>query len=178
MKVNKSKMALCLLMASAATSSIMAHAESFSLPSNKSVDLTFETTTLPTSITTSTPKVPKAGVVTADATPLFTVTNTSLGANMQLGIAYTPNLPNQVVTVGGDGSAALAALHGQYDPANVMNITMSKPTAGSWKTVDGVHYWVTTSAVAKSSTDIITKNSQTLKADVYTASFDGVQYTP
>ncbi|QQN36465.1 hypothetical protein JHW33_07545 [Rahnella aceris] len=181
MKLNKSKMALCLLVASAATSSIMAHADDFSAPDTHSVDLTFEAPVAPVSMTfTLEPKMPTSDEVTPAGTVLFTATTNSNFGSVRLAQGYTQGLPNQVgLSNTNDTKSSYATLLGQSDPINnQMKIYMSKIASSEWIKNGAQSMIVQKGSGTTQPVTYSINGAQTLKADTYTASIDGAAYYP
>lgn len=174
MKMNKSKMALCLLVATAATSSIMAHADSVSSLNTKVIPLTFVAPVVPVQTIFTNVVNPAAGVSISDKTELFRATTSSTAASYQLAQGLTMNYPLQDVT---DQKSGRATLHGQINSNNTMKIVWGTvgSNTGVVKTINGVSYFVglvNTPLTLKYTTD----TKQTLAADNYTISVDGAEY--
>ncbi|MEB7884017.1 hypothetical protein [Serratia fonticola] len=181
MKLNKSKIALCLLVAFAGTSSIMAHADGFSAPDTHSVDLTFVAPAAPVSMSFAMgPKMPVSDEVSATGLVLFTATTTSNFGSVRLAQGYTQGLTNQVgLSNTNDTKSSYATLLGHDDPTNnQMKIYMSKIASSEWIKNGTQSMIVQKSSATTQPVTYALNGAQTLKADTYTASIDGAAYYP
>lgn len=185
MKINKSKIALSMLILSATSVSFFSNAEeSFSSPSSANVALTF-VAPIHSTLTTVTKvnDLPNAGVLVASDTLLFSSTGQEKdnGDVKAMGTRFTPGLAYQTnVSSTGTATDEKATLLGANNPNNVINIKMvDKPTGAVWKKDKNNITYLTTANNATSQTiSFGLDGAQTLAADEYTASIDTAMYYP
>lgn len=177
MKLNKSKIALCLLVASASTSSIVAHAESFSTPDSTAVDLAFVAPATASSLLLTPGDFPVAGEAAHQGSAIVKVLNSSNGGAVRLGVGYTPGFPNQDVTSPSNSSAA--TIHGKNDPTNnLLQIGFGNYGTVSFQTVGGVSAVVLKNSATTQALDVVMRTADVVNADTYTISLDGLVYNP
>ncbi|MEB7884016.1 hypothetical protein [Serratia fonticola] len=176
MKLNKSKLALCLLAASSVSVSFMSHAVgTFSDKSTGTVDIAVSPATGSSILNLVAQTLPAAGAV-SDGTVVAIATNSVAGVGKaRSGIRYTPNIGNQVVDT---TSQDKVVLHGDTDSVNhTLTVAFLNPAdAADWVDVAGDKYYVTNDAVDSQEINIATSGAQTIAADNYKLSMDGVVY--
>lgn len=175
MKLNKSKLAIGLIAASAASVSFMSHAESVSLPSTVVVPLAIVAAT-GSSVLDLNPvaSLPEAGVSTPDGVTVAKAVNNVIGTATQSGIRFTPGKSTQDID---QSDNAKVTLHG-ITPGNDLYLRIKDLGDATWKTYLTDTYLVTNSAVQSQSLDIAVSGGQAIAADTYNLSMDGAVYNP
>ncbi|QQN36466.1 hypothetical protein JHW33_07550 [Rahnella aceris] len=176
MKLNKSKLALCLLAASTVSVSFMSHAAgTFSDVSTETVTITVSPATGSSILSLVGQTLPAAGTV-SDGTVVAIATNSVAGqGKARSGIRYTPNIGTQVVDA---ISMDKVVLHGDGDAvSHTLSLAFLNPAdAADWVDVKGDTYYVTNDEVDSQTINIATSGAQTIAADNYKLSMDGVVY--
>lgn len=177
MKLNKTKLALCLLAASTVSMSVASYASQFGTADTAVLNFTIENAAEASTIEVNpVSALPPAGVSISADTPIATVTNTiNNGGSEQSGIRFTPQLTGQSVDVGNE----IATLDGT-NPSNKLTLKMDTTNAAdqaSWVTVNSDVYYVTNSPVSSQTLNVNLGATQVIAADTYTLSMDGVTYS-
>lgn len=189
MKINKSKLAVTMLMSSVSLVSFVSNADAqFSDANSFVLPLEFKApaqTTLTTISLES--KLPTAGVVSDDGFLLFTAKGqqkSSNTENQRMGMRFTPGLPTQVditnTKTDEDGKATLVSAS---NPNNRISIKMVNLPAGAWQKSDkasgagnGQSFYTTAATTKEMSIGFALDGEQSLVADHYTASIDTALY--
>ncbi|UJD87712.1 hypothetical protein FS594_02305 [Rahnella aquatilis] len=170
MKLNKSKLALCLLAASTASVSLISHAENFDSVSSAQVTMAVAAAG-GSSILTLDPaaSLPAAGSVIPDGTVVAKAVNDIIGTPMQSGLRFTPTGDQDI-----DPATGIVTIHtGQ---SNNLVLAFADQADAAWTDVTGDKYLITNEPVQAQVSNIVLSGAQTVTADTYNLSVDGVIY--
>lgn len=176
MKLNKSKLALCLLAASTVSVSFASHAAaSFSVPDTQTIDINVVAAAGASHISLAqATSLPHAGVLVADSVPVATAINTIIGADpARSGLRYTPNA-TQVI----GGTPDIVTIQGTNANNKLVLKFVNPVDVATWVEFGGDTYYVTTDPVNSQEIVVGLSGAQTITADTYNLAMDGVVYNP